>query len=49
MLELTQKIGLSYDAFTALYGEKKVSDACLYAKDLKDRYSVLWMYFDLLK
>jgi glycerol-1-phosphate dehydrogenase [NAD(P)+] len=48
MLELTQKIGLSYDAFTALYGEKKVSDAYLYAKDLKDRYSVLWMYYDLM-
>ncbi|MBQ9162075.1 MAG: sn-glycerol-1-phosphate dehydrogenase [Clostridia bacterium] len=49
MLELTQKIGMSYDDFTALYGEKKISDAHLYAKDLKDRYSVLWMYFDLLK
>ena len=30
-----------------LYGEEKIADALLYAKDLKDRYSVLWMYFDL--
>lgn len=31
-----------------LYGEEKIADALLYAKDLKDRYSVLWMYFELL-
>ena len=24
-----------------------IDDALLYAKDLKDRYSVLWMYYDL--
>ena len=29
------------------YGEDKIKDAYLYAKDLKDRYSVLWMYYDL--
>jgi glycerol-1-phosphate dehydrogenase [NAD(P)+] len=49
MLELTELIGLSYGDFEALYGEDKIADALLYAKDLKDRYSVLWMYFDLLK
>ena len=48
MLELTEKIGLSYGDFKALYGEKKIADAHLYAKDLKDRYSVLWMYYDLM-
>ena len=47
MLSLTEKIGLSYNSFKALYGEAKISDAHLYAKDLKDRYSVLWMYYDL--
>ena len=35
-----------------LYGDEdiknKIADAKLYAKDLKDRYSVLWMYYDLL-
>ena len=49
MLELTELIGLSSGDFEALYGEDKIADALLYAKDLKDRYSVLWMYFDLLR
>ncbi len=48
MLELTERIGLSHDAFLQAYGEEKLADAKLYAKDLKDRYSVLWMYYDLL-
>ena len=48
MLELTEKIGLSYDAFLALYGAEKIRDAHFYAKDLKDRYSVLWLYADLM-
>ncbi len=47
MLALVSKIGLSYKAFLELYGEKKLSDASLYAKDLKDRYTVLWLYYDL--
>ena len=48
MLALTEKIGLSYDKFVELYGEAKIADAHLYAKDLKDRYTVLWMYYDLM-
>lgn len=28
-----------------LYGQKKIDDAILYAKDLKDRYSVLWLAY----
>ncbi len=48
MLALTEKIGLSYDEFKERYGEDKIADAHLYAKDLKDRYSVLWMYYDLM-
>ncbi len=48
LLALTEQIGISYDAFKKLYGEAKIADAHLYAKDLKDRYSVLWMYYDLL-
>ena len=47
MLALIEKIGLSYDKFVGLYGDEKIDDAILYAKDLKDRYSVLWMYYDL--
>lgn len=48
MTELVEKVGLSHDSFRKLYGEEKINDAYLYAKDLKDRYSVLWMYYDLL-
>jgi len=45
MLALTARIGLDYAAFESLYGEAKIADALLYAKDLKDRYTVLWLYF----
>jgi glycerol-1-phosphate dehydrogenase [NAD(P)+] len=48
MLALVEKIGLSYEKFVEFYGEKKIADATWYAKDLKDRYTVLWMYYDLL-
>lgn len=48
MLRLTEAVGLSYREFRGLYGEEKLEDALLYAKDLKDRYTVLWMYYDLL-
>ncbi len=39
-------IGLDVSVFEKEYGEQKINDALLYAKDLKDRYSVLWMYYD---
>ena len=48
MTELVEKIGLSYDSFRTLYGEEKLDDAMLYAKDLKDRYTVLWTYYDII-
>ena len=32
----------------AFYGEEKIGDAIWFAKDLKDRYTVLWMYYDFL-
>lgn len=41
-------IGLDIAEYERLYGEKKIQDAILYAKDLKDRYTVLWMYYDLM-
>ena len=47
MLSLCEKVGLNYGDFTALYGVEKIADAILYAKDLKDRYTVLWMNYDL--
>ena len=47
MLALCEKVGLDYADFYSLYGEEKIADALLYAKDLKDRYTVLWMNYDL--
>ena len=49
MLDLVKRIGLDYEAFESLYGAEKLEDAIRYAKDLKDRYSVLWLkdlYFE---
>ena len=40
-------VGMDYDDFVKTYGEEKIRDAHLYAKDLKDRYTVLWLYSDL--
>ena len=40
-------VNMKMDAFYQLYTEEKIADAILYAKELKDRYSVLWMYYHL--
>lgn len=48
LLEMLSEVGMKYSDFARLYGEKKIRDAYLYAKDLKDRYTVLWMYSDLI-
>ena len=37
-------IGLSLKEFEDIYSAEKIADAIRYAKDLKDRYSVLWLY-----
>ena len=47
MIELTNNVGLSYEDFIKFYGEEKISKAVDYAKDLKDRYTVLWLNADL--
>lgn len=44
MLKLVERIGLNYQEFESLYGEEKLADAVRFAKDLKDRYTVLWLY-----
>ncbi len=44
--ELLMKVGLDTESFYAFYGKEKNRNALLYAKDLKDRYTVLWMYYD---
>ena len=48
LLSLIESIGLDIKEFDSLYGEEKIKNAMLYAKDLKDRYSVLWIYYELM-
>ena len=43
MLSMLEAVGLRYDDFEKMYGGRKIHDAKRYAKDLKDRYSVLWL------
>ena len=48
--ELFKDFNLDYNDFEKLYGKDKIKDAVLYAKDLKDRYTVLWLsykYFEI--
>lgn len=45
--QLLEKVGLSMHCFRAMYSDDKIKDAVSYAKELKDRYTVLWMYYDL--
>lgn len=41
-------VGLDISEFYSAYGEEKIKNAIRYAKDLKDRYTVLWVYYDML-
>ena len=43
--KMLSEIGLSYNDFIDFYGISKIKDAVLYAKDLKDRYTVLWLNY----
>lgn len=45
--QMLSVVGLDMEEFYKVYGENKIEDAILYAKDLKDRYTVLWLYYDL--
>ena len=40
-------VKLDMKEFTAFYGDARIEEAVRYAKDLKDRYTVLWLYYDL--
>lgn len=44
---LLSNAGFNMDYFYNFYGEEKIKNALGYAKDLKDRYTVLWLYYDL--
>ena len=45
--EMLGAVGLDIKEFYDLYGEEKIKTAVKYAKDLKDRYTVLWLNYDL--
>ncbi len=45
--EMLDMVELDMDEFCKLYGEDKIKTAIKYAKDLKDRYTVLWMNYDI--
>ena len=42
-------VGLAMEAFEKAYSQEKLQNALFYAKDLKDRYTVLWLYYDLMR
>ena len=44
VLGMLGSVGLDISEFERLYSEEKRHDAVTYAKDLKDRYTVLWLY-----
>lgn len=45
--EILSYVGLEMDAFYSTYSAKKICDAISYGKDLKDRYTLLWLNYDL--
>ena len=47
MEKYVTSIGLDMNEFYRFYGEETINNALRYAKDLKDRYTVLWMAFAL--
>lgn len=47
ILKYTKSIGLDLKTFTDIYGEEKIKNAIFYSKDLKDRYTVLWLNYSL--
>ena len=49
LCEILKTAGMDYAEFEKFYGRELINDATLYAKDLKDRYTVLWLYFTLFK
>lgn len=47
MIALLDKVEMDMQAFYDLYSKEKITEAVFWAKELKDRYTVLWIYFDL--
>jgi len=47
VLQMLQAVGYNMDEYWNLYGEDMIKDSIVFAKDLKDRYTVLWLLFDI--
>ncbi|MBQ9734240.1 MAG: sn-glycerol-1-phosphate dehydrogenase [Clostridia bacterium] len=45
--EMLVEVGFDLDRFESFYGAEKIRNSTFFGKDLKDRYSVLWIYFQL--
>jgi glycerol-1-phosphate dehydrogenase [NAD(P)+] len=43
IVDMLSAVGLPMEEFYDMYDEDKIADALRYAKDLKDRYTVLWL------
>ena len=48
IMDLESELGVELDMeeFYSLYSKEKIENAILYAKELKDRYTVLWVNYD---
>ncbi len=44
---MLDEIELPISDFYKMYSKEKIDEAVRYGKDLKDRYSVLWLYAGL--
>ena len=45
--DILSNVGLDINEFFMCYGKKHIYDAVKHAKDLKDRYTCLWLNYDL--
>lgn len=49
MQAIIESVGLKYEEFEGFYGSAVLADAIRWGKDLKDRYTVLWLYDQFVK
>lgn len=47
LIRYLESVGLDISDFEKTYSKEKIQNALWFAKDLKDRYSVLWLYYCL--
>ena len=47
VMKILKRMGFQNEEFTQLYGSEKIRKAVEFAKDLKDRYSLLWLLNDV--